>query len=88
MNTKSLREANRIFSYCSSLSKIPNISLWNQNNEFNITRIFDHYSSLIELPDISKFKIKIDNDLFIYSSSTNENNFGNSIFSLNNKRNS
>ena len=81
INVKNMSE---MFSYCSSLPKISNISLWNINYKANITKIFYHCSFLI-MPHIFKWNIKINNNLFISSTSTNENSSDYSIFSFNNK---
>ena len=45
-----------IFSGCSSLKYLPNISKWNTVNVKNISLLFCGCSSLKELPDISKWK--------------------------------
>ena len=46
---------NCLFSGCSSLIKLPDISKWNTNNVNNIIVLFFGCSYLIELPDISKW---------------------------------
>ena len=44
-----------MFSGCSSLSNIPNISKWNTNKVINMSSMFCECSSLSNLPDISKW---------------------------------
>ena len=44
-----------MFSYCSSLSTLPNISKWNTNKVTNISYMFGWCESLSSLPDISKW---------------------------------
>ena len=44
-----------IFSECSSLSKLPDISKWNTDNVINMEGIFYKCSNLKSLPDISKW---------------------------------
>ena len=44
-----------LFSYCSSLIELPNISNWNVNNVTNMGGIFSECSSLKYLPDLSKW---------------------------------
>ena len=46
-----------LFSKCSSLQELPNISKWNINNVFAISGMFNQCSSLKTLPDISKWDI-------------------------------
>ena len=46
-----------MFSGCSSLSSLPDISKWNPNYNTDIIYMFKGYSSLISLPDISKWNI-------------------------------
>ena len=46
-----------LFSYCSSLKFLPDISKWNINNIINFNFVFFHCSSLKSLPDISKWNI-------------------------------
>ena len=48
-----------MFSGCSSLSSLPDISKWNTNNVINMHSLFYECSSLISLPDISKWNILI-----------------------------
>jgi len=43
-----------LFSGCSSLFTIPDISNWNTKEVMNFNSVFSGCSSLIELPDISK----------------------------------
>ena len=42
-----------MFSRCSSLSSLPDISKWNTNNVTNMSYIFSGYSYLSSLSDIS-----------------------------------
>ena len=52
-----------LFSSCSSLLSLPDISKWNLDKVKNINGIFSECSSLIFLPDISNwlnYKIEID----------------------------
>ena len=44
-----------MFSNCSSLISLPDISKWNTNNVTNMVSMFSNCSSLISLPDISKW---------------------------------
>ena len=44
-----------MFSYCSSLLSLSDISNWNTNNVIYMNNMFDRFSSLISLPDISKW---------------------------------
>ena len=44
-----------IFSECSTLSSLPDISKWNTYNVTNMSAIFDRCSILSSLPDISKW---------------------------------
>ena len=44
-----------IFSGCSSLLSLPDISKWKTNNVINMSYMFNRYSSLSSLPDISKW---------------------------------
>ena len=56
-----------LFSYCSSLSSLPDISKWNTNNVNDISDLFSGCSSLSSLPDISKWNtnnLKNNNHLF------------------------
>ena len=45
-----------MFSGCSSLLSLPDISKWNTNNVTNMSYMFYNCSSLLSLPDISKWK--------------------------------
>ena len=45
-----------IFTYCSSLLSLPNISKWNTYNIINIEYAFSNCSSLSTIPDISNWK--------------------------------
>ena len=56
-----------MFSECSSLLSLPDISKWNTNNVTNMRFIFYGCSSLSSLPDISKWNtINVNNmhDMF------------------------
>ena len=44
-----------MFSGCSSLSSLPDISKWNTNNVNNMSYMFSGCLSLSSLPDISKW---------------------------------
>ena len=46
---------NGVFSYCSSLSSLPDISKWNTNNVTDISYMLSDCPSLSYLPDISKW---------------------------------
>ena len=46
-----------MFSYCSSLSSLPDISKWNTSKVNNMNDMFRYCSSLSSLPDISKWNI-------------------------------
>ena len=54
---------NYIFSYCSSLSSLPDISKWNTSNVTGMSGMFFGCSSLSSLPDISKWDINIVTDM-------------------------
>ena len=54
METKNVINMSELFSGCSSLSYLPDISKWNINNVTNISGLFYECSSLSSLPDISK----------------------------------
>ena len=45
---------NHMFSGCSSLSSLPDISKWNINNITNMSYMFSGCESLSSIPDISK----------------------------------
>ena len=47
-----------MFSGCSSLSSLPDISNWNTSNVTDMYRMFYECSSLSSLPDISNWNIK------------------------------
>ena len=49
---------NRIFSGCSSLLFLPDISKWKANNLKELIEIFYNCSSLSSIPDISKWNLK------------------------------
>ena len=44
-----------LFSECSSLKELPDISKWNTNTINNIAGLFNKCSLLTKLPDISKW---------------------------------
>ncbi len=46
-----------MFAKCSSLIKIPDISIWNVSNVNKMNKIFDGCENLIYFPDISKWKL-------------------------------
>ena len=46
-----------MFSDCSSLIELPDISKWDTKNVTNITGMFNNCSSLKELPDISNWNM-------------------------------
>ena len=48
---------NNLFSNCSLLKSLPDISKWNTINVSDINNLFSHCSSLLSLPDISKWNI-------------------------------
>ena len=61
-----------IFSGCSSLSSLPDISKWNTNNVTDMYSMFSECSSLSSLPDISKWntnKVTDMSHMFYYCSS-------------------
>ena len=45
----------KMFSECSSLISLPDISKWNTNNVTDMNGMFSRCSSLKSLPDISKW---------------------------------
>ena len=47
-----------LFSYCSSLRLLPDISKWNTKNLENIDYLIIGNSLLLTIPDISKWNIK------------------------------
>ena len=47
-----------MFSYCSSLQSLPDISKWDTKNVTNMSYMFDNCSSLQSLPDISEWDTK------------------------------
>ena len=59
-----------MFSDCSSLTSLPNISKWNTSNVTNINSMFSYCSSLTSLPNISKW-----NTSKIYNLNENNNIF-------------
>ena len=50
-----ITDASNMFSYCSSLSSLPDISKWNTSNVTNMSFMFSWCSSLSSLPDISEW---------------------------------
>ena len=52
-----------MFSQCSSLISLPDISKWDIKNTTNMFSMFYGCSSLISLPDISKWDIKNISDM-------------------------
>ena len=46
-----------MFSGCSSLKSLPDISNWNTNNVINLNGMFESCIKLENLPDISKWNI-------------------------------
>ena len=53
---KNITNMSYMFSGCSSLISLPDISKWNNNNVTNMSFMFYGCSSLISLPDISKME--------------------------------
>ena len=51
---KNITDMSGMFSGCSSLLSLPDISKWNTNNVKDMSRMFSGCSSLLSLPDISK----------------------------------
>ena len=47
-----------MFTYCTSLESLPDISKWNLTNIEDISNMFSGCSSLKSFPDISNIKIK------------------------------
>ena len=45
-----------MFSFCSSLSSLPDISKWNTNNITDKSSMFYNCLSLLTLPDLSELK--------------------------------
>lgn len=54
---KPIKDMSYMFSHCSSLISLPDISQWNTINSTNMSNMFDDCSSLVTLPDISKWNI-------------------------------
>ena len=52
-----------MFSKCSSLKSLPDISKWNTENIINISELISSCISLVSLPDISKLKTSKVNDM-------------------------
>ena len=63
---------NEIFSNCSSLISLPDISNWNTSNIFDMSKIFFNCRSLSVLPDISKWNTSnvIDMNQMFYNCSS------------------
>ena len=55
--TKPITNMRSMFSSCSSLQSLPDISKWNTENVTDMSYMFDSCSSLQSLPDISKWKL-------------------------------
>ena len=53
-----------MFSNCSSLISLPDISKWNTKNVEDMSLMFNGCKSLISLPDISKWNIKNIKEMF------------------------
>ena len=70
-----------MFSRCSSLTSLPDISKWNTNSVTNISGMFSRCSSLSSLPDISKWNINNLNNI------NNKNNIFSESFMILNKIN-
>ena len=60
---KSVEDISHMFSLCSSLTFIPDISNWKLNNKIKINNIFSGCDSLLSIPDISKWDINFPEDL-------------------------
>ena len=56
-----------LFSYCFSLTSMPDISKWNTKNLNNISVMFQNCLSLSFLPNISKWNVLKESDLIRYS---------------------
>ena len=63
VGTNNVKDMRYMFSECSSLSNLPDISKWNTNNVNNMSGIFYGCSSLSNLPDISKWNTNNVNDM-------------------------
>ena len=55
IENKNITNMSFMFSGCSSLLSLPDISKWNTNNVTNMSGMFSGCSSLLSLPDISKW---------------------------------
>ena len=55
IENKNVKNISYMFSGCSSLSSLPDISNWNTNNVTNMSSMFYGCSSLSSLPDISNW---------------------------------
>ena len=65
---KDITNISRMFSGCSSLIELPDISKWNTNNVNNMKAMFDNCSRLSSLPDISKWNTNNVTDIsFIFN---------------------
>ena len=59
---------NRMFSSCSSLKSLPDISKWDTKNVTDMCSMFSECKSLNDLPDISKWDTKnVTNMNFMFS---------------------
>ena len=59
---------NHMFSYCESLTSLPDISKWKTNKVTNMNEMFSYCYSLSSLPDISKWNtINVNNTMKIIS---------------------
>ena len=64
---KRIKIAKEMFSNCSSLKSLPDISKWNTNNVTDMMGLFLGCSSLKSLPDISKWNINnVTNMMFLF----------------------
>ena len=74
---------NNIFSNCSSLSSIPDISSWNLNNVYNINSLFENCFSLTSFPKLTNLNdIKIIFNNKIFSGCESLSYFNNSLLLL------
>ena len=60
-----------MFSDCSSLKELPDISKWNISYVNNINKLFYECSSLKEFPDISKWNISNINNIIGFIKNSN-----------------
>ena len=56
MECYNVTNMSKMFKKCSSLSSLPDISLWNINNKLNLKGMFDKCPASLILPNISKDK--------------------------------